>query len=99
MITKFKIYERMDQDGNFIFDRTVTKMLCINNHIGDLEDKYDFTVGKVYDIKGYAPFYMSFIDDKGITQYFSSSEVFMNFSTDQSWEDYLIKKDANKYNI
>jgi hypothetical protein len=106
MITKFKIFESIEDEKRIYIDpsgnvfRNLTKMLCIDNHIGQLENKYNFTVGKIYDIKNFKPYYISFIDDNGIEQYFSPPvEVYNNFSTEQSLEEYEMKKTANKYNL
>jgi len=57
------------------------KLLCINNNVGELEDKYDFTIGKFYNIHEYESWWISFIDDKGVAQFFKPSDVSKNFST------------------
>lgn len=79
--------------------RNLKSMLCINNHIGVLDDKYDFTIGKLYKLKTFEMYGISFIDDNGKEQYFNPSDVSKNFSPEQSYEDYLIKKSTEKFNI
>lgn len=104
MIIKFKIFEAgiykygfIDSDSKYHHD--IDKMLCIDNHIGELEDTYDFTVGKIYNVKRYKTYIISIVDDKGVEQFFDSDTLFKNFSTDASYDDYLIKKETEKYNL
>ena len=106
VITNFKIFEEgiykriyTDPNGNIFRKHNLTSMLCINNHIGELEDKYNFTVGEFYNVKKFNIFYISFLDDNGNEEYFNCKKVSQNFSTDQSWEDYEMRKTANKYNL
>lgn len=104
MITKFKIFEAGIYKYGFIdadskYHHNIDKMLCIDNRIGELEDTYDFTIGKIYNVKRYKTFVIEIIDDKGKIQYFDSNSLFKNFSTDASYDDYLMKKDAGKYNL
>ena len=79
--------------------RNLRKMLCINNYIGELTNKYDFTVGKLYDIEEYSPYCISFKDDLGYEQFFEPNRVCKNFSPEQSWEDYQSRVDAKKFGI
>jgi len=79
--------------------RNLKKMLCIDNHIGELEDLYDLTIGKLYDIKNISSFMISFIDDNEHKLFFNPSEVSKNFSTAQSLEEYEIIKNTEKFNL
>jgi len=102
MITKFRIFENTFYDKVFKDNKDylkADKLLCINNYIGELTDKFDLTIGKLYNKENIAPFYISIIDDKGQELYFSPSEILKIFSTEQNWEEYEMKQKANKYNL
>lgn len=104
MITKFKIFESGIYkygiiDAYYNYYKNIEYLLCIDNRIGELEDTYDFTIGRKYKIKRNSPYIISIVDDRDIEQFFNSNSLFKNFSTDSTYDDYLVNRDAKKYNL
>ncbi len=87
MITKFKLFEK--------YNAFKGKMLCINNHIGELTDKYNLTIGKKYNIfvevtSSFNSYYL--FDDVNNILFFDKSELKKIFSNAKSMEEYEIEK-------
>lgn len=105
MITKFKIFEGGIYTGGIIVDNdgkkheNLKKLLCIDNRIGSLTDTYNLTIGNNYDVKYYGKWWLIITDDKGDDIYFDDYNVLKNFSTEKSYDDYLIKQNTKKYNL
>ena len=98
MITKFKIFE-----GTLLWDWNelgISKLLCINNRIGELTDEYDLTIGKLYNIdKNSNNNVIVIVDDSGYKIFFDPRLIYRAFSTDQDWEEYQLNQATNKYNL
>ena len=90
-----KLY--IDPEGNKHMN--LKRMLCIDNRISELEDVYDLTTGNIYKIKNKNSYMISFIDDNGHELFFNPSEIYKNFSTAQSLEEYEITKNTEKFNL
>jgi len=91
--------EKMYVDAYGKIHRNLKKILCIDNHIGELEDTYKLTIGQVYNIRIKELHTISVIDDNGTELFFNPSEISKNFSTSQSLEEYEIKKNTEKFNL
>jgi len=96
MIIDFKIFENIADQFN-----GVTKLLCVNNHIGILKDKYNLTVGKMYKIKDYEVGCIIIEDNIGEELFFSQDSILSekNFTLDQSMEEYELRKNAEKFGL
>lgn len=93
MITKFKLFETA------LFQEV---MLCVNNRIGELEDTYDLTIGKKYNIfiERSALYDIFFVfDDNNKKRYLELIDIKKLFSDAKNLEEYRMQKDTEKYNL